>query len=326
MSTSTDSVRRFTWTTKHERSGSIGRPRFSSHTSFQEVRYRNNHLSLSDRAERDVVHTKGLAPRPIDFATPNAKQKPDSRLPFGRPPLYSASSLNRYSLLDNLAPVDADLRRPRSTTASREEFSTPTSIIGPAPILSRRTTYSSLPPSPSALLPSEYEIDVGGPRSATEASYLETYDQLDQKAFAQALQMALGAKKEAQVDARETDEVRGFRANSLPPEDVTTDQLDLPAVSAPVDIQPTPSFLSLAPPLSRTTSRAKSEHGSTTPSGKLNRETLSLPALDERLVASGSARPKSPRKERVHPLWQMITEEMNVEQNRLFVIEGKWYA
>lgn len=331
-STSTDSVRRFTWTakhpTKHERWSSIGRPKLSGHASFQEVRYRNNHVFPSDTAKRDRYHTNGLATRPLDFATPDGSRKPETGLPSARPPLYSASSLNRYSLLDTLGPVDADLRRPRSSKAFGEDFSTTTSILHPAPILSRRTTYSSLPPSPSALLPSEYELDVSGPRSATEASYLETYDQLDQQAFAQALQMALEAKKEAQVASRESEDARELRATSLIPEDIVTDRLDLPPIpaSSPLNNHTTPSFLSLAPPLSRTTSCAKSDHGTSTPSGKSKQEALTLPALDERLVAASSARPKSPHRERMHPLWQMITEEMNVEQNRLFVIEGKWYV
>ncbi|KAJ9101815.1 hypothetical protein QFC21_003154 [Naganishia friedmannii] len=327
-STSTDSVRRFTWTskqaTKHDRSSGIGRPSLLGRSSFQEARYRNDHLFSTDTAERDGFHTKGLAPRPLDFATPEARRRPEIRLPSGRPPLYSASSLSRYSLLDNLAPIDADLRRPRSSTTSREEFSATSSILHSAPVLSRRTTYSSLPPSPSALLPSVYELDVGGPRSATEASYLETYDQLDQEAFAQALQMALEAKKEAQIDPYESEEACGIRTGSTFTQDIIPDALGLPAIAAPpLETQTTPSFLSLAPPLSRTTSRAKSGHGSTTGSGKPKQETLSLPALDERLVAGSSGEPKSPQGEGVHPLWQMITEEMNVEQNRLFVIEGK---
>ncbi|KAJ9117019.1 hypothetical protein QFC22_004677 [Naganishia vaughanmartiniae] len=329
-STSTDSVRRFTWTArqaavKHDRSGSFGRPKFSSHASFQEVRYRSNHMFPPDTSERDGFHTKGLAPRPLDFAfvTPDSRRKPETRLPSGRPPLNSASSLNRYSLLGNLAPVDADLQRPRSSATSREEYSATSSILHAAPVLSRRTTYSSLPPSPSALLPSEYELDGGGPRSATEASYLETYDQLDQEAFTQALQMALEAKKEAQIDSWEVEDAHEVPATLLPPGDKTPDQLSLPAIVPPLDTQTTPSFLSLAPPLSRTASRATGDHGSTTPSGRIKAEALSLPALDERLVASSGAKSNSPHGETVHPLWQMITEEMNVEQNRLFVIEGK---
>ncbi|KAJ9113887.1 hypothetical protein QFC19_000081 [Naganishia cerealis] len=292
-SVSSDNVRRFAWTSKHDPSSSVRRPRFASHSSFQEVRYRKNGVYPSDTVERDhyrgSLPTKGLAPRSIDFVTQDGRRKSDRNVPSDRPPIYMTSSLNRYSLLDSLAAMDADFRRPRKRISSDREpdfptTSTTTTLHSPPP-MTRRTTYSSLPPSPSALSRSEFEVDVSGPRSATEvSSYLDTYDQLDQEAFAKALQRALETKADnggvGGDDSGEMKERRPSgvnRAMSLPPEDVLTDGF-----------------------------------------------AISLPALDERLVASAkSMSNKHVAEPTMHPLWQMITEEMNVEQNRLFVIEGK---
>ncbi|GHJ89924.1 hypothetical protein NliqN6_6326 [Naganishia liquefaciens] len=302
-----DGVRRYAWPIKEDASGGIRRPRFVAKTSFQEVRYRRNHGQRSDikgNETRDGVHTKGMAPRPIDFAaSPKGArgQRETSRL-------GSAANINRYSLLQSSAHVEKE-RSPGVPTKIVDFGTTSFGKTISPPLLVRKATYSSLPPSPSALSNVDFEVDVTAPRSVTEGpSYLETYDQLDQDAFTQALQKVLESKQQDADYDRRTIADRTLRATSLPPEDVAMERAD-PEFRPEIERTPSDHFVRTPPPLSRTASRIRTD---------------AAQALDDDVVGPDGGSSSRPGKRTLQPLWQMITDEMNVEQNRLFVIEGKW--
>lgn len=318
-----DNVRRYAWPTKDEPPSGIRRPRFASKTSFQEVRYRKNNVQRSDTGERDRTgnghHTKGLAPRPVDFAMLEPKRRPGGQPEASRPTTNSAASVNRYSLLDGSPQFEDDYSHNgavRGTTKELEFGAAPLLKMTSPPLLIRKATYSSLPPSPSALSSADFEVDVTGPRSVTEGpSYLENYDHIDQEAFAQALQKVLESKKDIDLEERGITE-RKFRAASLPPEDVATERADPEFIRPEVEYN-NAIFLNTPPPLSRTASRMKSDSPQS-PHEQSNAQPFDDPGT--------SPLETEKRRRTLQPLWQMITDEMNVEQNRLFVIEGKWCA
>ena len=290
-------ARRYAWPIKED--PGARRPRFVAKTSFQEVRYRRNHArGEAERTVGEGVHAQGMAPRPVDFATVDLKRGTKGHRETSRP--GSAASVNRYSLLDGSGSVPGENEWPHGVPKNVDfDAASFVDLTSPPPLLVRKATYSSLPPSPSALSNVDFGVDISGPHSVIEApSYLGKYDQ---DAFTQALQKVLDIKQDADHDARD----RKFRAASLPPEDVATERAE-PEFRPAVERTPSHHFIKTLP-LSRTASGKGPapvlEHGKSQPSDGQK-------ALEERGTWQ--------------PLWQMITDEMNVEQNRLFVIEGKW--
>jgi hypothetical protein len=331
-SVSSDSIRRHARSAKEEAFSAVRRPRFTPKTSFQEVRYRRNNAQRFDTGERDEgangFHTKGLAPRPIDFATVPTNRNPRQHQHKKQIP-SSASSLNRYSLLDGSAPFDNDFSSAAFTGASREQEISAAALLSltSPPVLTRKATYSSLPPSPSSLSHTDYDIDVTGPRSVVEGqSHLDIYDQLDQEAFAKALQKVLDSKKDVVLESHGLPD-RKSRAASLPPEDILA---DLPASATEVKMNPFDShdsgvMLQAVPPMVRAMSRTRSDHGTRTPKRQISTQSVqtitsgSRPTLADAIPSNSVETGSS-----LQPLWQMIADEMNVEENRFFVIEGKW--
>jgi hypothetical protein len=332
-SVSSDGIRRHARSAKEEAFSAVRRPRFTPKTSFQEVRYRRNNAQRFDTGERDQgangFHTKGLAPRPIDFATVPTNRNPRQHQRTKQIP-SSASSLNRYSLLDGSAPFENDFSSASlaEVMAREQEISaSPFSALTSAPVLTRKATYSSLPPSPSSLSHTDYDIDVTGPRSVVEGqSHLDIYDQLDQEAFAKALQKVLDSKKDVVLESHGLPD-RKLRAASLPPEDVLA---DLPASAPEVKTNPFDShdsgvMLQAVPPMVRAMSRTRSDHGSRTPKRQTSTQSVqtitsgSRPTLADAIPSNSVEAGSS-----LQPLWQMIADENNVEENRFFVIEGKW--
>lgn len=333
-SMSSDSIRRHPCSAKEEAFSGVRRPRFAPKTSFQEVRYRRNNAQRSDAGERDQAangfHTKGLAPRPIDFATIQTNRNQTGHQCRKQVP-SSASSLNRYSLLDGSAPFENDFSSAAFTgglNREQELAASPLLTLTSPPMLTRKATYSSLPPSPSSLSRTDFDLDVTGPRSVVEGpSHLDIYDQLDQEAFAKALQKVLESKKDVVLETQGLPE-RKSRAASLPLEDILTDRpSSAEPVSNPFDTYENYSLLKAVPPMLRTMSRTRSDHGTRTPKRQLSTQTIQTttgqdrPTLDDSLSPS-AAEAASP----LQPLWQMIRDEMNVEENRFFVIEGKWFV
>ncbi|KAI5452657.1 hypothetical protein NCC49_000406 [Naganishia albida] len=332
-SVSSDSIRRHPRNAKEEATSGVRRPRFTPKSSFQEVRYRGSNMQRSYSGERDqaanAFHTKGLAPRPIDFATAQTNRNPRERQYTKQMPT-SASNLNRYSLLDGSASFDNDFSPAAVTgTLTREqELSASTfPTLTSAPILTRKATYSSLPPSPSSLAHTDFDLDVTGPRSVVEGqSHLDLYDQLDQEAFAKALQKVLDSKREVMLESHELPD-RKSRAASLPPEDVLT---DLPASMAevtpnPFDSHDSGASLQAVPAMVRALSRTRSDHGTRTPKRQISTQSVQTITSPDLLKPAESLSPQVAEVAKsLQPLWQMITDEMNVEENRFFVIEGKW--
>jgi hypothetical protein len=328
-STSSDSIRRHPRSAKEEAFAGIRRPRFAPKTSFQEVRYRRNNVQRSDVGERDQAgngfHTKGLAPRPIDFATIQLNRNPRGQQHTKQAP-SSASSLNRYSLLDGSAPFDNDFSSsafPGPLTRDHE-IVTSSTLISP-PVLTRKATYSSLPPSPSSLSLTDFDLDVTGPRSADgDPSHLDIYDQIDQEAFAKALQKVLESKKDVVLESQGLPD-RKSRAASLPLEDILTDRPSSATepTSNPFDTHENDS-LKAVPPMLRTASRTRSNHGTRTPTRQISTQAVPTTPAQDHTTSNAFLPPSAEAASPLQPLWQMIRDEMNVEENRFFVIEGKW--
>lgn len=240
--------------------------------------------------------------------------------------------MNRYSLLDGAAHFEEnDFARHggglRLSTKDLGEFAAAAGPPllkrnpSPPPLLVRKATYSSLPPSPSALSNPDFE-NLAGPRSVTEgaSSYLETYDQ---QAFAHALQKVLEGKRDLGLDERVGMDARKVRAASLPPEDVASEHAIKTDSNGPDVVRDFGGGYLKAPPLSRSGSRIRAEIPPSSHESP-NAHGIVLPASEPRQAVEKPSPVEAEKRGTLQPLWQMITDEMNVEQNRLFVIEGKW--